>query len=218
MESLDMPQATIDSDEIFLVDDDATLCDLLSTVLQDVGYRVTSFTNGPSFVDVARLRTPACVVLDVYMPERSGLELVNDLNGKKYPAPIIVMSGKATVPLAVEAVSNGAFDIIEKPFKPEAFVERVRGVIDKWRKRPSNGNGNGSNSLSMDFPGAQRLTAREREVLAEIASASSNKEAGRHLGLSPRTIEVHRAHIMMKLGAKNTADLVRFVLSKQHAD
>jgi FixJ family two-component response regulator len=152
------------------------------------------------------------------MPERSGLELVNDLNGKKYPAPIIIMSGKATVPLAVEAVSNGAFDIIEKPFKPEIFVDRVRTTIDKWRKRPSNGNGNGSNSLSMDFPGAQRLTAREREVLAEIASASSNKEAGRHLGLSPRTIEVHRAHIMMKLGAKNTADLVRFVLSKQHAD
>jgi DNA-binding CsgD family transcriptional regulator len=70
----------------------------------------------------------------------------------------------------------------------------------------------------MDFPGAQRLTPREREVLAEIASASSNKEAGRNLGLSPRTIEVHRAHIMMKLGAKNTADLVRFVLSKQTAE
>src|SRR5690606_4812037 len=149
----------------------------------------------------------------VFMPERSGLELVNDLNGKKYPAPILVMSGKATVPLAVEAVNSGAFDIIEKPFKPEAFVDRVRTTIDKWRKRPANGNG--GDTLSMDFPGAQRLTAREREVLAEIASASSNKEAGRHLGLSPRTIEVHRAHIMMKLGAKNTADLVRFVLSKQ---
>jgi FixJ family two-component response regulator len=167
-------------------------------------------------VDVARLRTPACVVLDVYMPERSGLELVNDINGKKYPAPILVMSGKATVPLAVEAVSNGAFDIIEKPFEPKVFVDRVRSVIDKWRKRPSNGHGN--DTLSMDFPGAQRLTAREREVLAEIAAASSNKEAGRNLGLSPRTIEVHRAHIMMKLGAKNTADLVRFVMSRQHSD
>jgi FixJ family two-component response regulator len=211
-----MAQAALGSDEIFLVDDDATLCDLLSTTLQEVGYRVTSFTNGASFVDMARLRTPACVVLDVYMPERSGLELVNDINGKKYPAPILVMSGKATVPLAVEAVNNGAFDIIEKPFEPKVFVDRVRSVIDKWRKRPSNGHG--SDTLIMDFPGAQRLTAREREVLAEIAGASSNKEAGRNLGLSPRTIEVHRAHIMMKLGAKNTADLVRFVMSRQHSD
>lgn len=211
-----MSQAALESDEIFLVDDDATLCDLLSMKLRGAGYRTTSFTNGQAFVETARHRTPACVILDVYMPERSGIELVNDINGKKYPAPIIVMSGKATVPMAVEAVNKGAFDIIEKPFEPDAFVESVRNVIERWRQRPVNGNA--AETLSMDFPGAQRLTAREREVLAEITAASSNKEAGRHLGLSPRTIEVHRAHIMMKLGAKNTADLVRFVLSKRNSD
>jgi FixJ family two-component response regulator len=211
-----MSLAALESDEIFLVDDDATLCDLLSVKLRSAGYRTTSFTNGQAFVEMARRRTPACVVLDVYMPERSGIELVNDINGKKYPAPIIVMSGKATVPMAVEAVNKGAFDIIEKPFEPDAFVESVRDVIERWRRRPANGNA--AETLNMDFPGAQRLTAREREVLAEITAASSNKEAGRHLGLSPRTIEVHRAHIMMKLGAKNTADLVRFVLSKQNSD
>jgi FixJ family two-component response regulator len=211
-----MSLAALESDEIFLVDDDATLCDLLSMKLRSAGYRTTSFTNGQAFVEMARRRTPACVVLDVYMPERSGIELVNDINGKKYPAPIILMSGKATVPMAVEAVNKGAFDIIEKPFEPDAFVESVRDVIERWRRRPANGNA--AETLNMDFPGAQRLTAREREVLAEITAASSNKEAGRHLGLSPRTIEVHRAHIMMKLGAKNTADLVRFVLSKQNSD
>ena len=211
-----MSMAALESDEIFLVDDDARLCDLLSMKLRSAGYRTTSFTNGQAFVEMARRRTPACVVVDVYMPERSGIELVNDINGRKYPAPIIVMSGKATVPMAVEAVNKGAFDIIEKPFEPDAFVESVRNVIERWRRRPANGNA--AETLSMDFPGAQRLTAREREVLAEITAASSNKEAGRHLGLSPRTIEVHRAHIMMKLGAKNTADLVRFVLSKQNSD
>jgi DNA-binding NarL/FixJ family response regulator len=110
----------------------------------------------------------------------------------------------------------GARSTSLKSRSPEVLVDRVRGVIEKWRKQSSNGNG--SDGLRMDFPGAQRLTPREREVLAEIASASSNKEAGRNLGLSPRTIEVHRAHIMMKLGAKNTADLVRFVLSKQTAE
>jgi FixJ family two-component response regulator len=211
-----MSLAALESDENFLVDDEATLCDLLSLKLRDAGFRTTSFTNGQAFVEMARRRTPACVILDVFMPERSGIELVNDINGKKYPAPIIVMSGKATVPLAVEAVNNDAFDIIEKPFEPDTFVESVRNVIQRWRRRSAKGNG--ADTLSMDFPGAQRLTAREREVLAEITAASSNKEAGRHLGLSPRTIEVHRAHIMMKLGAKNTADLVRFVLSKQNSD
>ena len=211
-----MSLAALESDEIFLVDDDATLCDQISMKLRGAGYRTTNFTNGQAFVETARRRTPACVVLDVYMPERSGIELVKDINGKKYPAPIIAMSGKATVPMAVEAVKNGVFDIIEKPFEPDSFVERVRNVIERWRQRSAESDR--ADTLIMDFPGAQRLTAREREVLTEIAAASSNKEAGRHLGLSPRTIEVHRAHIMMKLGAKNTADLVRFVLSKQNSD
>jgi two-component system, LuxR family, response regulator FixJ len=211
-----MSYAALDSDEIFLADDDANLCDLLSLKLGDAGFRTTTFTKVAAFLDAARRRTPACVILDVFMPERSGIDLVNDISGRKYPAPIIVMTARATVPMAVEAVKYGAFDMIEKPFHPDDFVERIRGAIDRWRKSAKENLS--SAPLSMDFPGAQRLTSREKDVLAEITAASSNKEAGRHLGLSPRTIEVHRAHIMMKLGVKNTADLVRFVLSKRNAD
>jgi two-component system, LuxR family, response regulator FixJ len=118
--------------------------------------------------------------------------------------------------LAVEAMVMGAFDIIEKPFEPDAFVASVHNVIERWRQKSADDSE--AESFSMNFPGAQRLTAREQEVLAEIVAASSNKEAGRHLGLSPRTIEVHRAHIMMKLCTKNTVDLVRFVLSSRHSD
>src|SRR5439155_533826 len=116
-----------------------------------------------------------------------------------YPAPIIVMSGKASIAMAVEAVKNGAFDIIEKPFSLESIVARVRDAAEAWARRRSSG----IESLPMEFPGCQPLTQREAEVLAEIAAASSNKEAGRRLGISPRTVEVHRARIMMKLGAKN---------------
>jgi two-component system, LuxR family, response regulator FixJ len=211
-----MSYAALDSDEIFLADDDANLCDALSSKLSGAGFRTTTFTKVADFLDAARRRTPACVILDVFMPERSGIDLVNDISGRKYPAPIVVMTARATVPMAVEAVKNGAFDIIEKPFHPDEFVERIRSTIERWRQ--SSKNDLNSTPLSMDFPGAQRLTSREKDVLAEITAASSNKEAGRHLGLSPRTIEVHRAHIMMKLGVKNTADLVRFVLSKRNAD
>lgn len=210
-----MPPATHMSDEIFIVDDDQAICDLLSTMLQCEGYRVSSFTSGKAFIDAARLRTPACVVLDVYLPDRTGLEIIKEINGKKYPAPIVVMSGKASIPMAVEAVKNGAYDIVEKPFDPEDFVAHVRKIIEAHQRQAPNGKGAGP--LDIDFPGAERLTPREREVLAEIIAASSNKEAGRNLGLSPRTVEVHRAHIMMKLGAKNTADLVRLVLTNQYA-
>jgi two-component system, LuxR family, response regulator FixJ len=118
-----------------------------------------------------------------------------------------------SIPMAVEAVKNGAFDIIEKPFALETIVTRVREVIDAWMRRRATGNN--SEILSAEFPGFERLTQRELEVLAEITAAASNREAGSHLGISPRTIEVHRGRIMMKLGAKNTADLVRIALTKR---
>ncbi|MEA2938561.1 MAG: hypothetical protein QOC56_2065 [Alphaproteobacteria bacterium] len=198
-------------DEIFIVDDDPMICDLLDLAFRSEGYRVTSFTDGAAFNAVARSRAPACIILDVFMPGRSGLELLKDIDAHNYGAPIIVMSGKASIPMAVEAVKEGAFDIIEKPFALDAIVARVRGITDAWSRRQANGSG--AETTPMEFPGCQKLTRREAEVLAEIMAAASNKEAGCHLRISPRTVEVHRARIMMKLGAKNTADLIRIALT-----
>ncbi len=112
--------------------------------------------------------------------------------------------------MAVDAIKHGALDFIEKPFDAETVVARVREAIEAWVRRAENGYGD---ILSQQFPGHELLTPREREVLGQIAGGDSNKEAGRKLGISPRTIEVHRARIMEKLGAKNAADLVRIVLS-----
>ena len=211
----DIPAAmtSVSGDEIFIVDDDPLVSDLLYMTFRDEGYRVTSFGDGESFSAVARLRVPVCIILDVFMPGQSGLDILKNINAHAYPAPIIVMSGKASIPIAVEAVKNGAFDIIEKPFSPYAIVARVREVTDAWTRRRAIGHN--SEALSMEFPGCEALTQREVEVLAEITAAASNKEAGLHLGISSRTIEVHRAHIMTKLGAKNTADLVRIALTKR---
>ena len=118
-----------------------------------------------------------------------------------------VISGRGDIPAAVEAIRNGALDFIEKPFEAAALVARVRNAIDAWHS------GNRKDSiLARDFSGHERLTARERDVLEQIAQGASNKEAGRDLGISPRTIEVHRARIMEKLAAKNAADLMRIVL------
>ena len=114
--------------------------------------------------------------------------------------------------MAVDAMRNGALDFIEKPFDPEAVVWRVRRAIDGWTRHQSNGKG--TELRLVNFPGRELLTPRECQVLGQITGGSSNKEAGRELGISPRTIEVHRARIMEKLGARNAAHLVRIVLSE----
>ena len=208
-----MPATGALNDEVFIVDDDPLIGELLALAFGAYGFRVESFHDGQSFSAVARQRVPACVILDVCMPGRSGLDILKDIDAYNYAAPIIVMSGKASIAMAVEAIKNGAHDIVEKPFSPEALVARVRDVTGAWKRRHTQEDV--SDGLPAEFPGRQKLTPREVEVLGEIVTGGTNKEVGSHLGISPRTIEAHRSHIMMKLGAKNTAALVRIVLSKQ---
>ncbi|MFN8829114.1 MAG: response regulator transcription factor [Labrys sp. (in: a-proteobacteria)] len=196
--------------EIFVVDDDVAVRDSLGTLLKIEGYSVSVFADGHSFLAAAKQRTPACVILDVNMPGRSGLDILRELNAQHYPAPIFIISGQGDIPMAVEAIKNGALDFIEKPFDADTVVSHVRDAIAAAERRQKRGGEAGLSS----FPGREHLTPREREVLGQIAAGASNKEAGRHLGISPRTIEVHRARIMEKLGAKNAADLVRIVMSE----
>jgi two-component system, LuxR family, response regulator FixJ len=193
--------------EIFIVDDDPSVRTALSVVLSGEGYQVTSFVEGEAFLSVARSRTPGCVLIDIHLPGCSGLDVLRKLVAQHYPAPILVISGRGDIPTAVDAIRNGALDFIEKPFEPTAVISRVRDAIDCWQ-RVNRENGR----LGRDFPGHERLTPRELDVLERIAQGASNKEAGRELGISPRTVEVHRARIMEKLTAKNAADLMRIVL------
>ena len=193
--------------EIFIIDDDPSVGAALSLVLSGEGYQVTSFVECDAFLHAARSRVPGCVLIDVHLPGCSGLDVLKKLDAQHYPAPILIISGRGDIPTAIDAIRNGALDFIEKPFDPAAVVTRVRHAIDAWQQ------GNREDSIvAPDFPGHERLTARERDVLERIASGASNKEAGRDLGISPRTIEVHRARIMEKLAAKNAADLMRIVL------
>jgi len=195
--------------EVFIVDDDASVRSALAIVLNAEGFATTSFADGESFLAAARARTPQCVLIDVHLPGCSGLDLLKQIDAQHYPAPILVISGLGDIPTAVEAIRSGALDFIEKPFEPGAVVARVRDAIRGWQKM-----GADENLLVRDFPGHERLTTRELEVLGRIAQGASNKEVGRELGISPRTVEVHRARIMEKLGAKNAADLMRIVLGK----
>jgi FixJ family two-component response regulator len=198
------------ADAIYIVDDDAAVRDALSVLFNMEGYIVETFTDGDAFIQSASKTVPACIMLDVHMPGRSGIEILKALNAENYPAPIFIISGQGDIPMAVEAIRNGAFDFIEKPFSAESVLERVRESIATMKQRQS-----GEETLS--FQGVELLTRREQEVLKEITGGASNKEAGRSLNISPRTVEVHRARIMEKLGARNAADLVRIVLGRGSA-
>jgi two-component system, LuxR family, response regulator FixJ len=198
--------------EIFVVDDDPTARDSFATLLAQAGFRVTLFADGSSVVAEARTRTPACIILDLHMPGSSGLDILAKLDAKHYAAPVLVVSGRSDVPGVVEAIKRGAFDYIEKHRAGDDLVARVREAVDAVAHRPPDyGAWDPSRPA---FSGASSLTPREHEVLAEIVGCASNREAATKLGISRRTVEIHRAHIMQKLGAKNSVDLMRIVLGR----
>jgi FixJ family two-component response regulator len=147
----------------------------------------------------------------LHLPDRSGLDVLKDMDAPRYPAPVFMITADTDIAYAVEAVKNGAFDYLLKPFDSRAIVARVGNAVAMFAKR--NAKTRSASGMVYEFAGQSLLTPRERDVLAQIAAGASNKEAGRRLGISPRTVEVHRARIMEKIGARNAADLVRIVLS-----
>ena len=208
-----MTEKPVSRGEIFVVDDDPAVRETLSVVFSAGGYSVICFADGAALLAVARSRTPACILLDVHIPGKSGLDILKELHGEDYPAPIFMISGQGDIAMAVSAIKNGALDFIEKPFRGSEIVARLDEAIGAYERRRASA----SNVASLHFPGREPLTRRERAVLEQFISGASNKEAGRQLGISPRTIEDHRANIMKKLGARNAADLIRIVMTAQRA-
>jgi FixJ family two-component response regulator len=206
-----MAETPLSRGEIFVVDDDPAVRATLEVVLSAGGYEVVCFADGAALLAVARNRTPACILLDVNIPGKSGLDILKELRGEDYPAPIFMISGQGDIATAVSAIKNGALDFIEKPFRGNEIVSRLEEAISAYARRQTDTAV--SKIATLHFPGREPLTRREREVLEQFASGASNKEAGRQLGISPRTIEDHRANIMKKLGARNATDLIRIVLT-----
>jgi FixJ family two-component response regulator len=207
-----MVQAAPSAGEIFIVDDDPAIRQMLSIVFAQAGYHATCFAEGAALLASARTTVPACIILDINIPGRSGLDILKQLNAEDYPAPVFVISGEGDIPTAVDAIRSGALDFIEKPFRSGDVVNRVREIIEAWGQRQSDGATPGPAPVGL--PGREPLTRRERDVLNLIVAGASSKEAGRKLGISPRTVEFHRARILEKVDAKNTADLIRIVMSR----
>src|SRR5690349_12505870 len=204
-----MPRNATSRGDIFVVDDEPLTREMLSRALVTAGYEVTCFADGAALLSQLRCRTPACIFLEVKMPERSGLDLLKRLRDENCPAPVFVTSANGDIATAVEAVRLGAADFIEKPVDGSDVLERMETAIAELTK-------SGDDELPdivTHLPGCEPFTRREREVLARIAVGETNKEAARKLGLSSRTIEGYRASIMRKVGARNAAELLRRVLS-----
>ena len=194
-----------DQKTISIVDDDPAIRDALSVVLNMEGYTVNTYATGEEFLSVAEEEVPSCVILDIHMPGRSGVDILAGLKDNNYPAPIFIISGQGDIPTAVAAVKKGAIDFIEKPFDVESVIDRVAQAIETTTNV-------GNNNLK-DFRFSEKLTPREWDVVNYITDGASNKEAGRAMGISSRTVEVHRARIMDKLQVRNVAELVHLVLT-----
>ena len=209
-----MPNDSSSRSQIFVVDDDPSMRQSLSTVLEEEGYEVICFADGAALLSSARDRVPACIFLEVRLPGKSGIDILKKLRAEDYPAPVFVTSGQGDIPMAVDAIRNGASDFIEKPVTGNEIVGLVKALVET-PSQASNGS-NPSKKFPLRLPGGQHLTRRERDVLVHLLEGASNKEIAQRLGLSSRTVEGHRASMIRKAGVRSAAELVHLILSERH--
>jgi two-component system response regulator FixJ len=188
-----------------LIDDDAAVLDALRRYLARQKIRTSCFKAAKDFLAALdRRELFDCVASDVRMPGMSGLELMKHLNERAYARPVILITGHGDVDMAVNAIKNGAFDFIEKPFDEARLLAVIRLAAEKGRLSESAEAELGELQSRFDS-----LSARQREVMELAVSGLSSKEIGMRLNISPKTVENHRAWVMERIGARNLADLIR---------
>jgi len=192
---------------VFVVDDDRAMRDSLRWLLESVGLSVRTYPTAAAFLREYDPSHPGCLVLDIRMPGMSGLDLQAELLRRGAGLPTIVVTGHAEVPMAVRAVKAGAVDFIEKPFSDQLLLDRVRQALELDRQ-DREVRGRREEAVRR----LETLTAREREVLGLVVAGKANKEIAVALGLSPKTVEVHRAHVMAKMAVDSLAELIRVAI------
>lgn len=192
---------------VFIVDDDTGVRASIRILLKSVGIGSTPLASAQEFLASYDSDQPGCLVLDIRMPGMSGLELQEELNRRGAIIPVIFISGHGDIPMAVEAMQRGAFDFLQKPFRDQELIDRVQRALQRDSESRATLEEHDRNRARL-----ATLTAREREVIALLVQGMQNKVMAAELGLSQRTVEIHRAHIMDKLGVTSVAQLVRLVM------
>jgi FixJ family two-component response regulator len=193
---------------IYIVDDDDGMRRALTVLMTTVGYTPVAFDKPSEFLTKYNPNQPSCLVLDVRMPEMSGLEVQQHLNRNGSMLPVILVSGHGDIPMAVQAMKDGAFDFLQKPFRDQDLLDRINGALKLDAK-----NRESVDRLADLRQRSESLTPREREVMALVVDGRANKVIAIDLGLSERTVEIHRANVMEKMGARSVAHLVKMHLT-----
>jgi two-component system response regulator FixJ len=192
---------------VYIVDDDDGMRRALTILITTVGYQPVAFAKPGEFLAKYDPGQPSCLVLDVRMPEMSGLEVQQHLNKAGSMLPVILVSGHGDIPMAVQAMKDGAFDFLQKPFRDQDLLDRINAAL----KQDAH-NRESVDRLADLKSREESLTPREREVLALVVDGKANKVIAIDLGLSERTVEIHRANCMEKMGARSVAHLVKMHL------
>jgi two-component system response regulator FixJ len=195
---------------VFVVDDDDALCDALREFLEAQGLPVEAYNSAEAFLAAGGPGRPGCLVLDVRMRGMSGIELQGRLAAEGFTMPVIVITGHGDVPMAIRAVRNGAVDFLEKPVPDQLLLERIRHALtlDVQRRHAAE-----ERSAAAARLGA--LTQREHQVMDHVLAGGANKQIAAALGISVKTVEAHRKHVMEKMGVHSVAELMRVVLQTE---
>ena len=196
------------TDPILIVDDDVDVRDSLRALLESAGFQVRDFESAKAVLADGGLAQGACLIADIRMPDMDGLALQEELSNRHLGLPVIIVTGHGDVPLAVRAMKAGAVDFIEKPFDDELLLQSIKqALVLRTESR-------GQASLTQTATARiALLTERERQVLECLVGGKPNKVIAYELDISPRTVEIHRAHVMEKMQAKSLSDVVRLALA-----
>jgi FixJ family two-component response regulator len=201
MNSPTEPQPTV-----FVIDDDASLRDALSSLFRSVGLQVKAVASAAEFLQIKLPDTPICLVLDVRLPGLSGLDFQAELGKNHSDIPIVFMTGHGDIPMTVRAMKAGAIEFLPKPFRDQDMLDAVQLALERDRNRRKNAGATAKLKASFDT-----LTAREQEIMSLVTAGLMNKQIAGQLGVSEITVKVHRGSVMRKMGAKSLAELVRMV-------
>lgn len=193
---------------VYIVDDDAEVRSSLRLLLESDGLHVKTYASAEEFLRVGSPEWTGCLLLDVALPGMKGTELQGEIAKRGITLPIIFLTGYGDIPMSVRAVRAGAFDFLEKPVSPDALLERVHAALASAANERA-----GSDLGSKPEERLKLLTERERQVVSFAATGLTNKAIARHLGISHRTVEIHRGRAMRKMGARTPVDLVALAVA-----